>query len=174
MDYSSVCTILELAKIAIRAAEKLASGGCYLRAFAGIPVMVTFVVHKALFLRKKDTCIDSSMAQSTHLHLQYLDTLSEVLGDKHPSQAARLGYIAKQVCEKHVVHIRGVDAPKLLRCKACRAFINIDSIKSTKSKTIEVRCNLCNQSRFYGLTKKKTKNSESLNTDESGGAREQN
>lgn len=88
---------------------------------------------------------------TTHLHLEYLDQLSGLLKEEHPSQAARLGYIAKQICEKHVIHIDGVDTPKLVRCKACRVPITSECVMMTKEKQFKVKCRTCGHLRRYGI-----------------------
>lgn len=76
------------------------------------------------------------------VHLSYLQQLSDLLEDKHKSQAARLGYIAKQIREKYVVHINGADTPKLTRCKVCHGPITCDNVYMRKKKQF-VKCSLC-------------------------------
>lgn len=89
----------------------------------------------------------------TYLHLSYLQQLSDLLEDKHKTQAARLNYIAKQICEKHVVHISGYDPPKLKRCKACQAPILSDDLL-IENKMLVKKCSLCGFKRRYGIHKR--------------------
>lgn len=82
------------------------------------------------------------------IHLSYLQQLSELLEDKTKSQAARLGFIAKQIQEKHVIHINGADTPKLRRCKACHGPITCDDVIN-KKKNLTIKCSLCGNTKRY-------------------------
>lgn len=90
----------------------------------------------------------------THCHLAYLQQVSEILEDEHKRLAARLGYIAKKISAKYVIHVNGVDTPKLRRCKVCQSQITLGEIHY-KSKTIHIKCSLCGTQRRYPVAKKK-------------------
>lgn len=84
------------------------------------------------------------------LHLSYLQQVSDLLQDKHKRLAARLGYIAKKIQQKHVVHIKGIDAPRLRKCKACQGPLNVEDIRH-EVQWIVVKCPLCSLTKRYGL-----------------------
>lgn len=87
----------------------------------------------------------------TFLHLAYLQQVSDLLEDKHKPLAARLGYIAKKISTKHLIHTNGADQPKLRRCKACYAPITTDNIKSRRRKLL-IHCSLCGFKRKYSIS----------------------
>lgn len=89
----------------------------------------------------------------TFVHLAYLQQVSELLEDKHKPIAARLGFIAKKIASKHLVHIKGTDSPKLRRCKACQAPITCADVKS-KNGSLHVRCPLCGVERKYSTAQR--------------------
>lgn len=84
-----------------------------------------------------------------HEHLAYLQQVSDLVESHSKPLAARLGFIAKKICAKHTVHISGLDAPKLRKCKACYAPITVDDIKF-QDKQLLVKCSLCGIQRRYG------------------------
>ena len=79
-----------------------------------------------------------------------------MLEDKHKPLAARLGFIAKKIASKHLVHIKGLDPPKLRRCKACQAPITCEDVKS-KRKLLVITCSLCGIKRHYSNSLNDTK-----------------
>lgn len=97
----------------------------------------------------------------TLLHLAYLQDISDILEANHKPLAARLGFIAKKISCKHLVHIKGSEPSKLRRCKSCQAPITSDNVKS-KDKALKVTCSLCGFSRHFSVNQsdkaKKTKN----------------
>lgn len=90
----------------------------------------------------------SSMGQ--YLHLSYLQQVSDLLRSEHLGLAARLGYIAKKIQQKHLVHIKGIDAPRLRKCKTCQAPLNVEDIRH-EQQWILVKCPLCGLIKRYGL-----------------------
>lgn len=82
-----------------------------------------------------------------NFQLSYLEQLSELLEDKYKSQCARLGYISKQIREKHVVHVKGADPPKIKHCKSCQAMITCNDVISRRRHKILIKCPLCNYSK---------------------------
>lgn len=84
----------------------------------------------------------------TYLHLAYLQQLSQLLGHQHKNLAGRLGYIAKKISQKHVVHTNGADLPKLFLCKACQTPVDVRDVQSKGKKTI-LKCPSCGFKRSY-------------------------
>lgn len=89
---------------------------------------------------------------TTLAHLAYLQQASDLLEDKHKPLAARLGFIAKKISTKHLVHSNGADPPKLRHCKACQAPITCEDVKS-KRKSLNIKCSLCGLTRKYSNSK---------------------
>lgn len=90
-------------------------------------------------------------------HLAYLQQVSDILESSCKPLAARLGFIAKKIASKHVIHIKGIDAPKLRRCKACQAPITVSDVKFNR-KQIVASCSLCKFQKRYGQQARKRKN----------------
>lgn len=88
-----------------------------------------------------------------HLHLAYLQQVSQLINDKHKPLAAYYAYISKKIELKHLVHIRGADPPKTSRCKACQAPITCDNIQS-RAKKLVVKCSLCGFIRMFSNSRK--------------------
>lgn len=89
----------------------------------------------------------------THLHLSYLQQVSDLLEDQHKPLAAKLGYIAKKIASKHVVHTSGTDSLKLRHCQSCQAPITCTDTKCDKGKLI-LKCSLCGNTRRYRVIPK--------------------
>lgn len=90
-----------------------------------------------------------------NLHqLAYLQQVCEILADDHKQLAARLGYIEKKIVNKHNIHIRGFDPPKLRRCKRCLAAITPPDVAARRG-TIVVRCPLCDLVRKFSASRAK-------------------
>lgn len=85
-----------------------------------------------------------------HHQLSYLQQIGDLLKDKYKPVAARLGYISKLIQLGQQVHVKGTDAPRLTRCKACHAPINFDDIHHEK-QWIRITCSLCGIQRKYGI-----------------------
>lgn len=85
-----------------------------------------------------------------HNQLSYLQQASDILQDKYKRLAARLGYTAKLIQLGHQVHVKGIDAPRLRRCKACHAPLGFDNIRH-EERWLYIKCSLCGVQRKYSI-----------------------